>query len=226
MPRLVVIGTGTGVGKTTFCVALIRALRGALPNQVVAGVKPVETGISPSAASDAAALEQASVGVEPPRPHPLYAYPEPISPHLAARNARVDAADPRRVATWVADYERELQRRARAPWLVVETAGAVFSPLSPAATNYDLLVALDPAICVLVAADSLGTLHDTTVTLEALSRRGRPPEHVVLSAARLDDSTGTNAHELRLLGIATPAAVLDRQGEGLETFAHELTRGY
>ena len=226
MKRLVVIGTGTGIGKTTFSVALLHALRRADPKAAVLGLKPVETGVTPDAETDAAALERASFGVAPPRPHPLFSYAEPLSPHLAARRESARAPDPETVRAWLTDYERALRVASSHAWLVLETAGAVLSPLSEGVTNFDLLRALEPAICVLVAPDCLGTLHDTTATLEALSRRGRSPDYVVLSACRVDASTGTNADEMRLLGIADPIAVLNRSGDGLEGFARELVRAH
>jgi dethiobiotin synthetase len=100
----------------------------------------------------------------------------------------------------------------------------VFSPLSEDATNFELARALEPAIWVLVAPDSLGVLHDLSATLQAMRARGRAPEHVVLSAAREPDaSTGTNASELAALSIATPTAVLTRNDDrGAENLVRAL----
>jgi len=99
-------------------------------------------------------------------------------------------------------------------WSVVETAGAVFSPLSTTATNLELALALEPATWLLVATDSLGVLHDVSATLQAMRARSRAPDHLVLCAARAPDaSTGTNAVELAALGIATPTAVLARNDD-------------
>jgi dethiobiotin synthetase len=111
-----------------------------------------------------------------------------------------------------------------AVWSVVETAGGVFSPLSSTAANFELALALDPAIWVLVAADALGVLHDVSATLLAMRARNRVPDHVVLSAARPPDaSTGTNAAELAALGIATPSAVLARDDDrGLDALVASL----
>ena len=115
------------------------------------------------------------------------------------------------VLAWVADWERRERGQAEDVALI-ETAGGVFSPLSDDSTNFDLALALSPAIWLLVAPDALGVLHELTATLRALGAAGRRPDHVVLSAARgVDASTGTNADELRRLGVADPAAVL-RQG--------------
>jgi dethiobiotin synthetase len=212
--RLVVLGTGTEIGKTFVTTAIARALRD--HGCSVLALKPVETGCAgadePPANSDAWQLELASTP-GPFRPHPLYAFPEPISPHLAARRAS-SAIDLERIVSWVSEGEKALQRntlRYGASWVIIETAGGALSPLSDAATNADLARALEPAIWLLVAPDALGVLHDLRATLTALRALVRLPDLVVLSAARPPDaSTGTNAAELVRLGIATPAAVFDR----------------
>ena len=114
-----------------------------------------------------------------------------------------------------------------AEWSVVETAGGVFSPLSPTATNFDLALALEPAIWVLVAPDALGVLHDLSATLQAMRARGRTPDHVVLSGAREpDSSTGSNAAELEALGIVATSAVLARNDDrGIASLVERLLAG-
>jgi dethiobiotin synthetase len=107
---------------------------------------------------------------------------------------------------------------------VVETAGGVFSPLAPNATNFELALALEPATWVLVAADALGVLHEVGATLQAMTARGRVPEHLVLCAAReADASTGSNAVELATMGIAKPSAVLARNDDrGIRALVEQL----
>jgi dethiobiotin synthetase len=132
----------------------------------------------------------------------LYAWPDPVSPHLAARRAgtEVDLAS---IQRWVG-----LQA---APVVVVETAGGLFSPLGPGLTNLDLTLALAPTAVLLVAPDRLGVLHDLTATLGLATSRGLSISSVALSAPPFPDtSTGHNAAELALLGIATPLAVFPR----------------
>lgn len=74
--RVVVLGTGTGVGKTRLTVALARALRRIGPTLAL---KPLESGGD----ADARAFDvENSLRVDP---HPLIALREPLSPHLAAR---------------------------------------------------------------------------------------------------------------------------------------------
>jgi dethiobiotin synthetase len=227
--RIVVLGCGTGVGKTRLSVALLRAL--AARGLPALGLKPIESGIAVGIAdgegrdaadgSDAAALERAS-SIQTQLSHPLYALRDPVSPHLAARRAGTQI-DVKRITSWVEQSEASAISALRetphvlsrsAIWTVIETAGGVFSPLAPAVSNFELARALDPAIWVLVAADALGVLHEVSATLKAMRACGHEPEHLVLSGAREPDaSTGGNAAELDTLGIATVSAVLPRNDD-------------
>lgn len=227
MPRVVVLGCGTAVGKTRVSVALLRGLSRARCRTI--GLKPIETGVAPKGNpppdSDAYALAQAG-SMRPSMAHPLFAFPEPISPHAAARMLQLEIAlTP--IVSWVEEAEQcvaPLVSSDMASWSVVETAGGVFSPLSQSTTNFALALALEPAIWIVVAADALGALHEVTATLEAMRARGREPNHVVLSAAREPDaSTGSNARELSALGIVTPVATLARNDDrGIEALVERL----
>ncbi len=224
MPRVVVLGCGTGVGKTRVCVALLREF--ARKGHPCIGLKPIESGfesldggaqrLDQEPRSDASALAEAGSLHVTTHARPLYAFPKPISPHLAARDLGLEIAVDR-VDTWVSAAERSVTPLIAsdiAIWRIVESAGGVFSPLSVSATNLDLARALEPAIWILVAGDSLGVLHELSATLQAMRAVGRSPEHVVLSAAREPDaSTGTNARELHALGIVKPSAVLERDDD-------------
>jgi dethiobiotin synthetase len=194
--RLVVVGTGTGVGKTWVTEALARVM-GSRSLRVVA-LKPIETGVSGEAPdTDFARLAAASSLHVQPQP---FRFAPPISPHLAARRAG-HAIGLEQLLTYVQSHES-----SSPDWVLVETAGGLFSPLGPDLTNFDLARALDPSVWLLVAPDALGVLHDVTATLGLARARGRAPDHVLLSASRPpDESTGTNAPELEALGI-TPRA--------------------
>jgi len=229
MPRILVLGCGTAVGKTRLSVALLRELRAT--GRRCLGLKPIESGVDPgdgdpAHGSDAEAIANAgSLHVVGSR-HPLYALREPISPHLAARHEGVEI-NTEAVRQWVAEAEQRmtpLVSSDSALWTIVESAGGVFSPLSAQATNFDLARGLEPAIWILVAADALGVLHELSATLQAMKARGRMPDHVVLSCARPPDaSTGSNAHELTALGIVTPTAVLARDDDrGIQDLLRRL----
>lgn len=194
--RIVLVGTGTSVGKTWIGAALLREL-GRRGLRTV-GLKPIESGVSDDSATDAAALGAAG-SIYPTTPP--FRFAPPLSPHLAARlaNTAVDLDQPLK---YVQSHESGSEG-ARPDVVVVETAGGLFSPLSDMHVNWDLARALDPSLWVLVAPDSLGVLHDVTATLEASRARGRAPDELLLSASRTPDaSTGTNAAELERLGVA------------------------
>jgi dethiobiotin synthetase len=255
--RVVLVGTGTGIGKTHVACALLARWRA---TRTVAGLKPIETGVSPATSPSPQTMRATRAG-RPARGlsaghgapasereadskarrhrgdeeatdqerlanaaevfhvkrmrrgavlaagHPvrsLYTFPEPISPHLAARLAgiRIDLG---LVERWVDLYA--------ASTTIIETAGGLFSPLGYGATNFDLMLALRPHAVILVAPDRLGVLHELTTTLALSAARGGPALGVVLSApAKRDASTGRNARELVELGIASPLATFPRSG--------------
>ncbi len=188
--RVAVVGTGTGVGKTHFSVALLHAL--SLQGRSAVGLKPVESGMG-AEESDAARLAAASTfHVKHPAP---YQFPDPVSPHLAARRVGVEIT-PARIVDWVTECS--------APWTIIETAGGLLSPLAPSFTNLDLLQMLAPDLIVLVGLDRLGALHDVAACLLALATDPAelPRPNVVLQTPKAaDTSTGTNAEELVTLGM-------------------------
>lgn len=190
MGRLVVVtGVGTEVGKTTLAVSLVRCLAAA--GVQVAGYKPVESGLMPGVAGDAAALDGASTFHV--KPSPLYAFVAPISPHLAAERCGV----PIDLPPIVAAVE---EARSRVEVVVVELAGGLFTPLGPQDDNAYLLAALRPDEALLVVPDALGALHHARAAAIAAEARGLERLHLVLVApAKPDASTGTNEAALRML---------------------------
>jgi 8-amino-7-oxononanoate synthase len=204
--RWVVLGVGTGIGKTYVARALVELL--AARGRAVAGLKPVESGVGADGALDAATLCRASLHVKHPNPHPLYGLRDPVTPALAARREHVDI-DLEKIRAWV--DEAASAEPAMPLHTVIETAGGVFSPLSDGATNLELALALGAATWVLVASDRLGVLHDVSSTLEAMRARGVAPDYLVLSEpAQPDASTGTNATELRRHPAMLPIIELPR----------------
>jgi 8-amino-7-oxononanoate synthase len=217
--RIVLLGTGTGVGKTRVGAALGRALHDR--GQPVLALKPVESGVPAGAlGEDALALANAAGhGV----PGGGVTLRDPLSPHLAAEREGREL-EPESLTSWVAREELSFRSSHPEGWTLVETAGGVLSPIALGVTNFDLALRLGRARWVLVASDSLGVIHELSATVEAMRARGRAPDLVVLSAARGPDlSTGTNATELARLGIAVPVAVLERdRDEGIETLVARL----
>lgn len=250
MPRIVILGTGTDIGKTYVACRIARTLARLPRTRCVVGIKPIESGLPlravradtegqsevslgsrPEAPSDAELLAECST---PPFVCPAHAYPfeEAISPHRAARllGQRISVEH---CAAWIA--ERELQLTGgcvldpagarQTSWVLIESAGAVLSPLSASTTNLDLALRLDPALWILVAPDRLGVLHDLTATLEAMKHLGRLPDSIVLSQPGIpDSSTGSNEEELRDLGIANIDAVVAHGGEAPLELAQRIER--
>lgn len=180
---VVVTGTGTGVGKTHFSEALVRAL--ASLGRQIAGLKPIETGIG-AGETDGDRLARSSTFHVKPFGH---AFGDGVSPHLAARRAR----EPIRVDAVLSG----IQRARRAGDVLVELAGGLFSPLSDQLTNADLVRQLEADYTLLVAPDRLGVLHDVIATLGAARKASvRLSGLVVVAPEHADASTGTNAEEL------------------------------
>lgn len=196
--RVIILGTGTNVGKTYVSSCLARGLR--LAEARVLALKPIESGVEPGNDGDAGELARAAGHALPASPWRLR---RPVSPHLAAREQGLELrlSD---VVDWVEQQERE----ASPQLTLIESAGGAFSPLARGATNVDLALALEPALWLLIAPDALGVLHDLTATLKALPRA---PDAVLLSGARASDaSTGTNTEELARLGIVEVLETLAR----------------
>lgn len=138
--------------------------------------------------------------------HPQpYALPDAVSPHLAARRAGV-VVDLGVIRRWVDEHP--------VPWVLVETAGGLLSPIGPRETNLDLAVAVAPDGWVLVGVDRLGVLHDVAACMLALrSRLSSLPARlaVILQSPELPDaSTGTNAAELQIVGVECKVVTMPR----------------
>lgn len=169
---LVVVGTGTGVGKTVVS-ALLLARYGRAGE--LAYWKPIATGGAEDRDSTAVAR---LAGARPEAILPeLWCFEPPVSPHLAARLAGVAIEIPAVVAAF---------ERHRSVWagpergLVVEGVGGVLVPLND---EGDLLIDLLGALglpCLVVAASGLGTINHTLLTLEALAARGLEAAGIVL----------------------------------------------
>jgi dethiobiotin synthetase len=188
---VVVTGTGTEIGKTHIAAALVRH---AAVGRRVAGVKPVESGVSRGSPTDADALAAASTFHVKQSAAP-YRFADPVSPHLAARRAGV-TIDPARLRALIDEAATQVDL------LVVELPGGLFSPLADGYLNADLARDLDPAVVALVAPDRLGVLQDIIATVTAARAVGTPVHLLILNApAAPDASTGTNAAEVhRFLG--------------------------
>lgn len=152
MPRFVVSGTDTGVGKTVFAAAMTGALDGYY-------WKPVQSGLEDETDSETVARLG---GVPRARILPeVYRLATPASPHLSARLAGV-AINPDRLVPPV--IERPL---------VIEGAGGLLVPLSDDLVLADIFAHWQIPV-ILCARTLLGTINHTLLWLEALKHRNIP----------------------------------------------------
>jgi len=172
MLKLGVAGTDTGVGKTVLAAALLALLRAR--GGRVSGMKPIETGVlSGECGADATLLRAAAGDTDPPDdvcPMPLAA---PLAPLVAAR------AVGRRIDLEVLDraFARLCRQRAA---VVVEGVGGLLTPITWILANDGLFLrwGLD---LVIVAANRLGTLNHTLLTVRAASAARLAVRAVVLN---------------------------------------------
>jgi dethiobiotin synthetase len=206
---LLVTGTDTSVGKTQIAAALARLL--AERNLIVRPRKPVESGCRRRKGGrlvpeDARTLQVAARTDE----SLAHICPYPLEPALSPERA---AALSGKTLTLDDVQAACLKGVANTDFLLVEGAGGFYSPLASGALNADLAAALSLPV-LLVAADRLGTIGHTLMTVDAIKRRGLTLAGVVLN--RLDpygDPLMDNATDLsRWLG--QPVIVTDRFDAG------------
>jgi dethiobiotin synthetase len=152
IPRFVVSGTDTGIGKTVFSAALTAALNGYY-------WKPVQSGLDEE--TDSAAVARLG-GVPPQRILPeAYRLSLPASPHLSARLDGV-----------AIELDHLVPPQTDAP-LVIEGAGGLLVPISDELVFADIF-ALWKIPVILCARTTLGTINHTLLSLEAMKHRGIP----------------------------------------------------
>ncbi len=161
--RLVlVVGTGTEVGKTWVACRLARALR--RRGLIVAARKPAQSfalGDDP-ADTDAALLAHAT-GDHPAAVCPRHRwYPLAMAPPMAAEALG-------RPPFTVADLVAELAWPPAVGVGLVEAAGGVRSPLAADGDSVDLAAGLRPERVVLVADAGLGTINGVRLSAAALA---------------------------------------------------------
>jgi dethiobiotin synthetase len=192
--KLLVTGSDIGVGKTWVACALARALVEA-DKQVVA-IKPVETGCSgePSKSEDGVRLARATGQSQP--AHAILRLPEPLAPVLSSERAGAEI-----------DFDALVLKIERysegAEYALIEGAGGLLAPITWEWNMADVARALGASTLV-VAADRLGTINHTLLTLSALELAGIPCAGVVLTtpAKKKDPSAGSNAAAIaRLSGL-------------------------
>jgi dethiobiotin synthetase len=168
-----ITGTDTGVGKTLVAAALAIALK--KDRRTVGVMKPIETGVSPSKATqtDAARLRSAINSEEQLGAVCPYRFTLPVAPLAAARAERqtINPETIRKIYRLLAE---------RYDCTVVEGIGGVSVPLTPTTDVTDLIAQLRlPA--VVVGRSGLGGINHARLTIEALRRNNIPVVALVLN---------------------------------------------
>jgi dethiobiotin synthetase len=196
---LVVTGTGTDVGKTvvTAAVAALAADRG----RSVAVLKPAQTGVTEGEPGDLAAITRLAGDVTT---RELRRYPDPLSPEAAARRSGIPPVTPAEAAGAAGELAEAHDL------VIVEGAGGLLVRFDPAGgTVADIAWSLGAPV-LLVAHAGLGTLNVTTLTAEALVRRGIECVGVVVGRwpAEPDLATRSNLTDLPVAAGAPLLGVL------------------
>ena len=159
---VVVVGTGTEVGKTYVSARLLRELRG--EGLIVAARKPVQSFDADDHLTDAHVLADAS-GEEPSVVSPRHRWlGVPYAPPMAAEVLE-------RPPFSVEDLAAELDWPLPAPDIgMIETVGGVRSPMAVNGDAISFIELIQPDIVLIVADAGLGTINDVRLTLEAVDR--------------------------------------------------------
>ncbi|OMQ38838.1 dethiobiotin synthase [Ensifer sp. 1H6] len=152
MPRFVVAGTDTGIGKTVFATALTDALAGCY-------WKPVQSGLDGETDSETV-RRLGRIPTDRILPEG-YRLTTPVSPHLSARIDGVPIS-PDNLSPPAVDLP-----------LVIEGAGGLLVPLTERTVFADLFARWQFPV-ILCARTGLGTINHTLLSLEALRHRAIP----------------------------------------------------
>jgi dethiobiotin synthetase len=164
MARVIFVsGTDTSVGKTAVTALLLAHAQAEGIN--VRALKPISTGDGGDEAL-LSSLQKSSLRIN------FFNFPEPIAPWTAARihgeAIRLESVLP-----------PILEHRASCELLLIEGAGGLLTPLGEGFTAVELISELDAEVIV-VAANRLGVLNHTLLTVEALRHRGVKAMRVAL----------------------------------------------
>lgn len=200
MRGLFLVGTDTGVGKTTVGIGLVRlaARRGSR----LVPFKPVETGCDPNP-RDARLLRNAAnipdLAVSDICPFP---FPAPVAPSVAARLAGSSVSTEALLAR-----AHALVNHGDA--LLIEGAGGLLTPYGPEITAASLADLFDIPI-LLVAANRLGTINHVALSVAEIRRRRLRLAGIILvdvSATQQPDHA-FNSHEINAITGIAPLGTL------------------
>jgi dethiobiotin synthase len=186
--RWFITGTDTEVGKSVITACLAEAAR---DRGSVIAAKPIASGVNKGEPGEDATLLSLAAGHSP---QIFAAYETPISPHRAARLEGA-ALDVPKLLEWLESLQADT--------VLIEGVGGWMVPLTCAPMPYAISdLARDfGAPVILVAANRLGVLNHTLLTVEAIKNSGLPIAGVVLNTIEPtnDLSQRSNLADLRTL---------------------------
>lgn len=162
--RVFITGTGTNIGKTIISGWLLSHLKH------YHYWKPIQSGTSEN--SDIDFIRSITNRIF----QPIYSFPEPLSPHLAAKinHTQIDLS---KIQNQTPNEEN----------LIIEGAGGVLVPLNDEFMMIDLIKLLNiPTI--IITQSSLGTINHTCLTIEALKNRGIKILGVIMNGEKNEEN--------------------------------------
>ncbi len=148
MNRLIVAGSGTGVGKTIVSAILTTYFQGDY-------WKPIQCGDEDD--SDTATMRKLIDTTKCQIHEPAYSFKAPLSPHSASRLENTKIC-----------MENFVLPQTTCP-LIIEGVGGIFVPLSSKILSFDLFKSWN-APWVVVSSHYLGSINHTLLTLHALKQ--------------------------------------------------------
>ncbi len=209
MSIVVVTGTGTDVGKTVVsaAVAALATDRG----RRVAVLKPAQTGVVAGEPGDLAEIARLAGDVTV---RELRRYPDPLSPEAAARRSGLPPVTPAQVATAAGELDADHDL------VLVEGAGGLLVRFdADGGTLADVAWSLAAPV-LLVAHAGLGTLNVTSLTAEALVRRGIECLGVVVGRWPTEPDLASRCN-LTDLPVAAGAPLLGVLPDGIASLPRE-----
>src|SRR5687768_860241 len=183
-----VTGTDTSVGKTAITAMLLAHAQSEGIN--VRALKPFSTGGGGDEAL-LASLQKSTLRIN------FFNYPEPIAPWSAAK-LRDETVSMEKVLQPIQEHRESCEL------LLIEGAGGLLTPLGNNFSAADLITELH-AEAIIVAANRLGVLNHTLLTVEALRHRGVKRIRIALvELPGADLSRKSNLTDLTELLASTP----------------------
>lgn len=203
MNTVMVTGTDTEVGKTYVSTVILKQLKAA--GLSLGAYKPVCSGAvhdqdGKQTWSDVDKLAEAIQWTGPQSYICPQRFSAAVAPNTAASKQNMDVDElmlTQGAQVWLHEVSH----------LLIEGAGGFLSPVSDLSTNANIAEAFASPV-VVVAANRLGTINHTALTVEAIKRRGLSLNAIIVNDltdnSEDDESMATNAAELqRVLPNAT-----------------------